>query len=135
MYWSRLTILRELRDTLENGSKDDIPQTLRLQATHYFGRLRNTFLAMKRDQTLLRGWSKKKIISVLSRMHRSKKMPAYGKIRRELPALLSAAEAYFGSWGRALYAAGIDPNLYFVRHKWCKRRMRDSIAEVPTDKQ
>ena len=35
-------------------------------------------------------------------------------------ALVSAAEAHFGSWGKALYAAGIDPNLYFVHHKWHK---------------
>ncbi len=30
---------------------------------------------------------------------------------------MSAAEAYFGSWGKALYAAGIDPNLYFFASK------------------
>jgi hypothetical protein len=118
---SRLTILRALRDELEKGSTEDIPQPLRLGATHYFGSLRNAFSALKKDQTLLRGWSKQKIITVLFRMHRRKEGLAHGKIRREFPALLSAAEAYFGSWGKALYAAGIDPNLYFVRHKWRKR--------------
>ena len=50
-------------------------------------------------------------IAVLSRMHRSKDRLGYASARRELPALVSAAEAYFGSWGKALYAAGIDPNL------------------------
>jgi len=34
---------------------------------------------------------------------------------------VSAAEAYFGSWDKALYAAEIDPNLYFVHHTWRKR--------------
>jgi len=67
-------------------------------------------------------------------MHRSKKIPGYGKIRRELPALLSAAEAYFGSWGKALYAAGIDPRLYFVRRKRRRPSVRDSIAGVAPDK-
>jgi hypothetical protein len=38
----------------------------------------------------------------------------------EVPALVSAAEAYFGRWGKALYAAGIDPSLYFVHHTWRK---------------
>jgi hypothetical protein len=28
----------------------------------------------------------------------------------------------FGDWGKALYAAGIDPNLYLVPHKWRKPR-------------
>jgi hypothetical protein len=120
-----LVILRELRDALETGSKDDIPQALRLQAAHYFGSLRNAFITLKKDQRLLLGWSKQKIISVLSRMHHSKEGLAHGKIRREFPALLSAAEAYFGSWGKALYAAGIDPNLYFVRRKWRKRKTSD----------
>jgi hypothetical protein len=44
------------------------------------------------------------------------------KARRAGPALVSAAEAYLGSWGKALYAAGIDPSLYFVHHKWRKVR-------------
>jgi len=118
IYKSRPDILRALRDALENGSKKDIPEVLRLQAVHYFGNLRNALTAMKTDQRLLRGWSKKKIISILSRMHRSKKIPAYGKLRRDFPALLSATEAYFGNWGKALYAAGIDHSLYFVRRKW-----------------
>jgi hypothetical protein len=52
----------------------------------------------EKDQRIVRGWSKQKIISVTSRMRRSKQNLAYGRIRRELLALLSAREAYFGSW-------------------------------------
>ena len=62
-YRSRLTILRTLRDALEKGSKQDLPQTLRVEAAHYFGSLRNALLALKKDQKLLRGWSKEKIIA------------------------------------------------------------------------
>ena len=122
---SPLGKLRALRDALERGSRDVIPQALRLQAAHYFGSLPNAFSALKKDQRVFGGWSKQKIITVLSRMHRSKGSLAHGKIRRELPALPSAAEAYFGSWGKALYAAGIDSNLYFVRRKWRKPRESD----------
>ena len=46
------------------------------------------------------------------------------------PALVSAAEAYFGTWGNALHAAGIDPNLY-LRRKWRKRTLpakRDRLS-------
>jgi hypothetical protein len=43
----------------------------------------------------------------------------YLQSRRNRP-LVSAAEAYCGSWGKALYTAGIDPNLYFVHHRWRK---------------
>ena len=53
-------------------------------------------------------------------MHRSKENLAYARARGDVTALVSAAEAHFGSWGKALYAAGIDPNLYFVRRRWRK---------------
>lgn len=125
LYSSRLVLLRALRDALEKHSKEDIPEALRLQAVHYFGSVKNAIIALRSDQRLLRGWSERKIIKVLSQMHRSKERLAYMRARRDLPALVSAAEAYFGSWGKALYAAGIDPNLYFVHHKWRKPRMRD----------
>ena len=74
----------------------------------------------KKDRRVVNGWSKPKILALLSRMHRRREELGYGKVRRDVPALVSAAEAYFGSWGRALHQAGIDPNLYFVRHKWRK---------------
>lgn len=67
------------------------------------------------------GWSKSKITATLAHMHRSGEKLRYSTVRRDSPALLSAAEAYFGSWGKALHAAGIDPNLYFVYRKWSVR--------------
>src|SRR5690349_24792915 len=46
----------------------------------------------------------------------------HAKIRKDFLLLLSAAEAYFGSWGNALHAAGVGPNLYFVHHSFRKAR-------------
>jgi hypothetical protein len=117
---TRLGLLKELRDALESGR--EISQALRSEITHYFGSLRQAKIALKTNPKLLSGWSKPKIITVLAQMHRSKEKLNYGTGRREFPALVSAAEAYFGSWGRALHAADIDPNLYFCRHKWRKGR-------------
>jgi hypothetical protein len=118
LHKSPLGVLRALRDTLERHSADDIPEVLKLQAEHYFGSLRNAIVALKKDRRLSRGWNKPKILNILSRMHRSKTGLAFAKARRNYPALVRAAENYFGSWGKALHAAGIDPNLYFVHHKW-----------------
>jgi hypothetical protein len=98
---------------LETNSKRNIPQILRLQAELYFGSLRKAIVALKTDKRFLRGWSKQKIIKVLAQMHRSGKDLTYAVAPRTVPALVSAVEAYFGSWGKALYAAGIDPNVYF----------------------
>jgi hypothetical protein len=115
---TRLGLLRELRDAIEARTK--ISQALRSQIDYYFGNLRSANIALKTDPKLLSGWSKRKIITVLAQKHRSKEKLNYGAIRRDFPALISAAEAYFGTWGKALYAAGIDPNLYFPHHAWGK---------------
>ena len=115
---TRFGLLRELRDAVEWR----ISQALRSEIVYYFGSLRDAKIALKTDRRLLTGWSRPKIITLLAQMHRSKEKLNYATGRREFPALVSAAEAYFGSWGKALYAAGIDPNLYFVHHKWRKSR-------------
>jgi hypothetical protein len=99
-----------------------VPQALKLDAAHYFGSLEKAIAALKKQGKQLPGWNRRKIVTALSRMHRSKESLAYARARRDVPALVSTAEASFGSWGKALYAAEIDPNLYFVHHKWHKRR-------------
>ena len=55
-------------------------------------------------------------------MHKSRRALGYAAARRNNTRLVSAAEAYFGTWGNALHAAGMDPNLYF-RRKSHKRKM------------
>jgi hypothetical protein len=64
LHTSSLGVLRALRDTLETNSKDNIPQILRLQAELYFGSLRKATNALEKDERLMRGWSKLKIIKV-----------------------------------------------------------------------
>jgi hypothetical protein len=64
---------------------------------------------------------KTRIITALSRMHRRKEPLVYTKARRDDLTLVRAAEKQFGSWGKALYAAGIDPRLYYIRHRQPKR--------------
>jgi hypothetical protein len=111
-------VLSTLRDALEMGLKRDLPQTLRVEAGYYFGSLRNAQRALKNDCGV--AGARKRLSPSFSRMYRSGDRLAYASARREIPALASAAEAYFGSW--ALYAAWIDPNLYFVvHHEWRKR--------------
>jgi hypothetical protein len=122
LYKGRLSLLNALSDALERYTVKNMPQPLKLEATHYFGSLEKAIATLKKQGNRLPGWNKRKIMTVLSRMHRSHESLAHARARREFPALLSAAEAHFGSWGRALYAAEIDPNLYFVHHKWRKRK-------------
>ena len=56
------------------------------------------------------------ILDLVYQMHKNKQPLAYSVVRREHPALVSAAEARFGSWGMTLRAKGINPNLHFIHH-------------------
>src|SRR4029077_20363334 len=122
-YRGRLSLLNALSDALERHTVKNVPQALKLEAAHYFGSLEKAIATLKKQGKRLPGWKRRKIMTILSRMHRSKDSLAYAKARRDVPALVSAAEAHFGRWG--LYAVGIDPNLYFVNRKWCKPRVGD----------
>jgi hypothetical protein len=121
LYRGRLSLLNALSDALDQSIASNIPQALKLEASHYFGNLENAIAALKQQRDRLPGWNRRKIKTAISRMHSSNESLSYARARREAPALVSAAEAHFGSWGKALYAVGIDPNIYFVHHKWRKR--------------
>jgi hypothetical protein len=49
---------------------------------HYFGSLEKAIVALKKHGHRLPGWNRRKIITVLSRMHRSKEDLAYAKFPR-----------------------------------------------------
>ena len=113
-YGSRLGILRAL-DALNAQSTTDISAPLKSSAIYYFGSLQKARVAARKDRAMS---PKGRITTALSRMHRGKQSLAYTKVRRDNLPLVRAAEKQFGSWGKALYAAGIDPNLYYVHRTW-----------------
>ena len=126
----RRGVLRALRDSLVHGSENNISQRLRLHAVYYFGSLQKATAGVKNDRRLSDNWSQTKITTVLNRMHKLGQPLGYAAVRRANTRLVSAAEAYFGTWGNALHAAGIDPNLYF-RRKWRKRRTTAKRDHAP----
>jgi hypothetical protein len=108
-----------LRNALQQPSENELPETLKLHAVYYFGSLQKAKAALKTDPRVSAGWSKAKIWAVILQMRRSGKPLGYAAARRDDPALVSAAEAYLGSWRNALHAAGVDPKLY-LRRKWAR---------------
>jgi hypothetical protein len=114
-YGSRLGILRALDNAVHGYPKKDVPQSLKLSAVYYFGSLQKAIVAAKRERLAS---PKARIRNALSRVHRRKQPLVYAEARRDHLPLVRAAEKQFGSWGKALYAAGIDPNLYYVHRKW-----------------
>ena len=109
-----------MRDALEQHSENDLSEKLKLHAVYYLGSLPKAKAALKTDRRLRTGWSTTKTIAASRKAEIGEAAVGYAAARRDYPALVSAAEAYFGSWGKALYGAGIDPKLH---RKWRKRRM------------
>jgi hypothetical protein len=110
----RLHLLIRLRDNLESGTK--LTKRFRWELEYYFGSVETAKLELKTDRRISTGWGPKKVIVDIQRRYRLKLSLAYRVVLVEFPVFVRAAETYFGGWGNALHAAGIDPNLYFVHH-------------------
>ena len=124
---SRFGLLRNLRDVLQARKK--IPEVLRTDLKYYFGSVKAAKLGLKTESRFANGWSKQKIVDMIARKNRVNESLKYAIGRREFSSLVSAAEAYFGSWGKSLHAAGIDPNVHFVHHTWRKTKRRSTDTE------
>jgi hypothetical protein len=68
-----------------------------------------SFIGAVRDRYRTVRLEQKKDYEFPSRLHRAKALSTYTKARRENPALVSAAEAYFGNWGPHCMPRGSTP--------------------------
>jgi hypothetical protein len=91
-------VVRALADALKHHSQNELPEKLNLDAVYYFGSLRKAKAAVKTDRRLRTGWSTTTIIAAIRERQRSGKPLGYAAVRQDEPALVSAAEAYFGGW-------------------------------------
>jgi hypothetical protein len=91
LYKGRLSLLNALSDVLEWHTVENMPQALKLEAAHFFGSLKRAVTALRKQRNRLPGWNRRKITTVLSRLHRSKESLAYARARRDVPGLVSAA--------------------------------------------
>jgi hypothetical protein len=104
-----------LSDALEQPSENAFPEKLKVRAAYYFGSLKTAKAALKTDRRLSAGWSKVKVAAAIRKMHRLGQPVGYAAARRDNPALVSAAEAYFGNWGNAAICRWYRPKLVFAR--------------------
>jgi hypothetical protein len=110
----RRGVLRALHDILEQHSENDLPEKLKLHAVYYFGSLPKAKAALKTDRRLRTGWSTTKIIAAIRGRQRLRKPLGYAAVRRDDSALVSAAEAYFGSWAALCMRLALTPICIFA---------------------
>jgi hypothetical protein len=115
LYRGRDSLLNVLSQAVHDKSVSKVPKRLRIEAEHYFGSFEKALTVLKRTEHSLPGWNRHKVIRVLSAMHKAGKDLRYQKVRQRNMAITSAAEKHFGSWGKALVAAGIEARSVSVR--------------------
>ena len=74
-------------------------------------------------------WSPKKVLSAIQRASVKPKSLCYSNMRKRRKSLLAAGEKYFGSWRKALIAAGIDPLSARLTRRWDRESVIEAILD------
>jgi hypothetical protein len=126
--WSPELVLRELRAWRKGPCKAALStedRGLAAAARKYFGSYQNAFIAAGLEPPQ-RGWSRQQVIEAIQDRH-VKGLPLQGSEARLDPELVSAATDRFGSWRKALLAAGFDAPARRPRTKWSRERV---VADI-----
>jgi hypothetical protein len=108
--WTRQTVIEAIQTRNRQGqrvgttSRDD--RLLRRAAHRCFGSWREAVLATGLEPAPRRQWNKPLLIQEIRQWYR--RDPPPGRVWQENRALYAAASRYFGSWDKALRAAGIE---------------------------
>jgi len=135
--WSRELVLREIlaRDgasrPLRVGGEDGVGQALYQAGTRIFGSwsnaLRAAGVAASRAQSHER-WPPGRILSIIRGLARRGRPLRAGELKQRYGGcLIPAARRCFGSWNKAVIAAGVDPQRLLRSPAWTKERVLESI--------
>jgi hypothetical protein len=145
--WDRATICRELQKLFRDGA-DISSRTLRrthsslhAAAIHWFGSYRKAIEAAKIDyQSVSRRsknhWSRDSIARQLRQLHDSGQALHHAAMERTHPHLVVGAYRYFGTYRKAIIAAGIDYLKIRVRppRTWNRARVERELRRLNREK-
>lgn len=140
--WTKETIIEAVKQRLEAHSTTSprkADPSLYNAARYHFGSWKNAVAAAQGDQSGNQRWTKQRIIERIRyrRSHRQRLDPY--AVRREDSPLYGAARYHFGSWPKAVEAAGIP--YYRARRKnvrrspsgtWSPARVIEAIRSFDT---
>ncbi len=75
-------------------------------------------------------WTKPEILVALRRLHKAGKDISYNHLAKRMQAIVSAAAYHFGSYRRAVEAAGVDYADVLQRPKWTRARIATVIKRA-----
>jgi 5,10-methylene-tetrahydrofolate dehydrogenase/methenyl tetrahydrofolate cyclohydrolase len=138
-HWSRDDVVREIRRLHRQGSRLNsgyIARTrpaLAYAARRYVGSWEKAIEAAGFDYSKIRRksfWSRKKIVSYISELSAQGKPLHVSAAERMYRGLVGAATMYFGSWHKAIKAAGLDYSKIKKQKEWSKKAIVREIRRV-----
>jgi hypothetical protein len=135
--WTREKIIREiLRREAEGlplalgGSRDGIESKMYQAGSRIFGSWGNAItaagIAPERGKSH-DSWPPSKILAKIRSLARRRHPPRPGELKRRYSYLMDAARRHFGSWTKAIVAAGVDPEKLRRVKPWTKERIIEAI--------
>ena len=134
--WTREQIIRAIlrRESaglpLALGGKEAVESALYSAASRVFGSWRNAVMAAgippERAKTKDE-WPPSRILSTIRSLARRKRPLRVGELKRRYGSLVQAARRHFGSWSKAVVAAGVDPAKLRRVSPWTKERIIEAI--------
>jgi hypothetical protein len=144
--WNERIIRRQIRELLRQGvplNSRSIRRThcpLFGATTHWFGSYRAGAEAAGLDYEKIRlqdphRWSRETVIRELRRFRRERLPMHHQGMNRQMPELMAAAYRYFGTYRRAVEAAGINYLDVRIRppRTWDKRRVISELKQLRRD--
>lgn len=133
--WTREMILRHILEREAEGQPlttggEGVDHNLYCASRRIFGSWRNAIIAAgippERVLTWER-WSPAKILSKIRLISRRRRPLTSDEIERRYHNLVSAARRHFGSWSKAVMAAGVDPTKLQRVVPWSRERVIEAI--------
>jgi hypothetical protein len=133
--WTRERIIREILEREAAGRSltvggDGVDKQLYAASRRIFGSWRNAIIAAgippERVLTWER-WSPAKILATVRTLSRRSRPLTTDQVDQRYRNLVSAARRHFGSWSKALLAAGVDPARMQRVVPWTRERVIEAI--------
>ncbi len=140
--WTRERVIREILaretagETLTASHKKGVGSRLYQAGTRMFGSWRNALLAAGISPArarLTERWPPEKVISTIIALSRKEKPLGPTELQRRHGYLVRAAQRHFGSWAKAVAAAGVDPSRLRRIPQWSRDAIIKAILERALD--
>jgi len=136
MKWTREQIIRQIlrRESaglpLNTGGENGVEHTLYQAGSRIFGSWRNAVKAagIHPDRALAHErWPPSRILAMIRTLARRRRAIRKAELRHRYDCLVAAARRTFGSWPKAIIAAGVDPAKFLHVVPWTRERIIETV--------